>query len=122
MRRFLVVLLFLAGSASGQTVSFPADDLFLAPIADQRQSRTHISFQQYDLDFGSYTIGSVGYGTNFGLARWRGAAQIGIDGSVQAIFNMDAESMDLINADYFVGIPLTLGVLQTLVNAMKLFQ
>lgn len=108
MPRFLIALLLLAGSAAGQTVYFPADDLFLPPIADQRQSRTHISFQQYDLDFGGYTIGSVGYGTNFGIVRWRRAAQIGVDGSVQAIFNMDAESMDLINADYFVGIPLTL--------------
>lgn len=59
----------------------------------------------------SFKVGSVGFGDSFGLVRWpgRGEAdswQLGISGAVLAQFNLDAGSMDLINADYIIGLPL----------------
>jgi hypothetical protein len=44
------------------------------------------------------------YEGNFpGKARW----QIGVDAAVFAIFDLDAPSSDLVNADYWLGLPLS---------------
>lgn len=95
-----------------RTVRFPSGDLFLPPLADQKQPRFHTTYQRYRLDFGEFDIGSVGFGETFGLARWPRERegdgwQIGISGAVLAIFNVDAPSKDLLNADYVVGFPIS---------------
>src|SRR6185295_7497258 len=95
-----------------QTVRFPAGDLFAAPLADQKQPRFHTTWQRWHTGTGTFDIASVGFGENFGLVRWpRGHPgdgwQLGISGSVFAIFNLDTPSLDLLNADYLVGFPIS---------------
>jgi len=95
-----------------KTVRFPAGDLFAAPLADQKQPRFHTTWQRWHTGPGTFDIASVGFGENFGLVRWpRGHPgdgwQIGISGAVFAIFNLDTSSMDLLNADYYVGFPIS---------------
>ena len=94
------------------SIRFPVGDLFTPPIADQKQPRFHTTWQRYDADFGTFNVASVGFGENFGLVRWPRERegdgwQIGISGAVFAIFNLDADSKDLLNADYVVGFPLS---------------
>ncbi len=94
------------------TVRFPVGDLFTAPLADQKQPRFHTTWQRWRTGSGTFDIASVGFGENFGLVRWpRGHPgdgwQVGISGAVFAIFNLDTTSMDLLNADYYVGFPIS---------------
>ncbi len=42
-----------------------------------------------------------------GLFGTAGSSQIGIQGAVFALFNLDAPSHDLINADYWIGLPVS---------------
>ncbi|MDH3427334.1 MAG: DUF1207 domain-containing protein [Gemmatimonadota bacterium] len=93
-------------------IRFPTGDVFAPPLADQKQPRFHTSYQRYNLDFGNFNVASVGFGENFGLARRPGESigsgmQVGISGAVFAIFNLDADSNDLLNADYYIGFPLS---------------
>jgi hypothetical protein len=57
---------------------------------------------------GEFMAGVVSYGEHFGLVRWRTTAakqwQVSIVGALFAQFNMNAESKDLINADYAIGV------------------
>lgn len=93
-----------------KTIRFPEGDLFAAPLADQKQPRFHATYQNYATPFGSINMGSVGFGENFGLLRKPGRKegdgwQVGMSGAVMALFNLDGPSTDLVNADYFFGIP-----------------
>ena len=95
-----------------RTVHFPRGDLFVAPLADQKQPRFHTTYQRYHVSFGDFDIASVGFGESFGLVRWPRERegdgwQVGISGAVFAIFNLDAPSKDLLNADYILGIPVS---------------
>ncbi len=54
----------------------------------------------------------MGLGDSFGLVRWGGPSpgegvQLDVIGSIFAQFDLGAESNDLINADYIIGVPLT---------------
>lgn len=89
---------------------FPKGDIFMPPLADQKQPRFHTTWQRWHTDFGIFNIGSVGFGENIGVIRSPGKRegdgfQFGISGAVFAVFNLDSDSMDLINADYIVGFP-----------------
>ncbi len=98
-----------AAQAPGGWSFFPSERVFTAPLADQKQPRTHVTYQAYERDDQDIPIASVGYGMDWGFlahATEGSALQIGVDGAVFAVFNLDAPSMDLINADYFVGIPI----------------
>lgn len=95
-----------------RTVRFPAGDLFAGPLADQKQPRFHTTWQSWRSDSGRFHIASVGFGENFGLVRWpRGHEgdgwQVGISGAVFAVFNLDSSSIDLLNADYYAGFPIS---------------
>jgi hypothetical protein len=110
--RWTTWLRWLQPPPGRKTVFFPVGDLFAPPLADQKQPRFHTTWQRYKGDFGTFDIGSVGFGENFGLVRWPreregDGFQIGISGAVFAIFNLDATSRDLLNADYIVGFPLS---------------
>jgi hypothetical protein len=96
---------------SQKTVLFPEGPLFFASLASTKEPRTHVTWLSLKVPADTFNIGSVGYGDSFGLMRWGGwgdddAWQIGLSGAVLAQFNMDTESMDLINADYIIGFPL----------------
>ena len=57
-------------------------------------------------------VAATSFGEMFGIYRFTGLAdstmEVGIQAGVFAIFDLDADSFDLINADYMVGIPLTI--------------
>ena len=98
--------------ASQETILFPEGPLFYAPLASPKEPRTHLTWLRLNLPGDSFNIGSVGFGDSFGLVRWPGwgeadAWQFGISGAVLAQFNLDSDSMDLINADYIIGLPLS---------------
>lgn len=92
------------------TVFLPKDFLFSALIADPRWPHFSASFQHYtDKNRQIENVGAVNFGETFTICRfdgfWRSRMEIGIQAGVFAIFDLDAPSSDLINADYYVGIP-----------------
>lgn len=129
MRNFNVLLVlamllpFIAGfsevppentglATSRETILFPEGPLFHAPLASPKEPRTHVTWLRLNLPGDSFNVGSVGFGDSFGLVRrpgWGEADtwQLGISGAVLAQFNLDSDSMDLINADYIIGLPLS---------------
>jgi hypothetical protein len=95
-----------------ETILFPQGQLFYAPMASPKEPRTHVTYLNLKLPGSSFDIGSVGFGESFGLVRRPGwdkddTWQLSISGAVLAQFNLDASSMDLINADYIIGFPLS---------------
>lgn len=98
---------------AGETsLLFPEGDVFAAPLASIKEPRFHLTWLKLNLDSGEVNAASVSFGENFGLVRWQGWRddqfwQLGISGAVQAQFNLDSPSLDLVNADYIIGLPLT---------------
>jgi len=101
------------------TVLLPDDQIFCALLADPKEPRSFASllrgkFRSLDDPSGHYTtIGSVGLADSFGLVRWGGprageGVQLDVIGSIFAQFDLGSASNDLINADYVIGLPLTL--------------
>lgn len=95
-----------------KTILFPEGQLFSVPLANPKEPRTHVTWLRFNLPSDSFNIGSVGFGDSFGLVRWPGwgeadAWQFEISGAVLAQFNLDSDSMDLINADYIIGLPIS---------------
>ncbi|HEX6133087.1 MAG TPA: DUF1207 domain-containing protein [Longimicrobiales bacterium] len=111
---------FHPGEVSG-TVFLPEGDLFCPLVADPKAERSFISFLRgefpslqagVDVDE-ELNIGAVGLGDAFPLVRFAGTApgngvQIALVAGIFAQFDLDAESFDLINADYLIGLPVTL--------------
>lgn len=93
------------------TYALPEQVLFAPLIADPRQPRFSLSYQRYRIADQKFSAANVAFGEYFALAGdflgLPGNSQIGIQGAVFALFNLDAPSSDLINADYWIGIPLT---------------
>jgi hypothetical protein len=133
---FAIAVLLFVPSAEAQTVGaprcgagvhedeaegmvlFPQDQIFCPVLADPKEPRSFVSvlrgtFRSLDNPSGKGTnIGSVGLGDSFGLVRWGGPSpgegvQLDVVGSIFAQFDLGAESKDLINADYIIGLPLT---------------
>ncbi len=90
--------------------ALPVDELFNPLIADPRQPQFAIRYQRYEAAE-SFNAAAVSFGDYFGFAsgvlKEYGISQIGLQGAVFALFNLDAPSQDLINADYWIGIPLS---------------
>lgn len=95
-------------------VGLPTGDVFCPLLADPKAIRSFLSYQRTIGEGDSLsTIGSVGIADQFGIARWGGTTpgngvQLSIAGAVFAQFDLDAASYDLLNADYIIGIPLTM--------------
>jgi hypothetical protein len=95
-------------------VGLPTGDVFCPLLADPKAIRSFLSYQRTIGEGDSLsTIGSVGIGDLFGLARWGGGTrgngvQLSLEGAVFAQFDLESESFDLLNADYLVGLPLTI--------------
>ncbi len=99
------------------TEAFPVGDIFEPLIADPKQPRFFGSIREYEiLDPDGVSrearVGAVGFGETFGLYRRDGTIpgnglQLSLSAGVFAQFNLDAESDDLVNADYVVGLPFT---------------
>ncbi len=76
-------------------------------LADPRWPRFSVSYLVYDGDGEELFdhVGATNFGYPFSFLRFEGAGgewDIGLHAGVFAIFDMDADSTDLINADYFV--------------------
>jgi hypothetical protein len=91
--------------------ALPEQVLFAPLIADPRQPRFSVSYQRYKISGQKFAAGNVAFGEYFGLAAdflgLPGNSQIGIQGGVFALFNLSTPSSDLVNADYWIGIPVT---------------
>jgi len=89
----------------------PGGDLLFKPlIADPRWPHFSASYQAYLNDKQLKDVAAVSFGETFALYRDRLGAgwwEVGIQAGVFALFDLNAESKDLINADYFVGIPVS---------------
>ncbi|HTO69722.1 MAG TPA: DUF1207 domain-containing protein [Myxococcota bacterium] len=92
------------------TTFLPPEPLFHPVIGDPRWPRFSATWQWYLKDPSFTHIGSATFGGVFpvvqselpGGGRW----DLGVQAGVFSIFNMDASSVDLVNADYWVGLPL----------------
>ncbi len=94
--------------------AFPRGDVFCSTIADPKGEGTFATYVHGTTtsSFGG-DIGSVGIGDRLGIFRYNGPRigegfQIGLSANVFAQFDLDKPSMDLVNADYVVGIPITM--------------
>ncbi len=87
----------------------PGGQLFDPLIADPRWPHFAAAYQSFIGDPQLRNVASVSFGETFALYRDRLAGawwEVGVQAGVFALFDLDAESKDLVNADYFVGIPL----------------
>ena len=92
---------------------FPRRQIFEPLIADQRTPRFHLTYQSWDAEgLQQFNAGVAGLGGFWGIrewpdALWGGDLQVGFDGFVQSIFNLDRTSLDLINSDFTFGVPVS---------------
>ncbi len=88
----------------------PRTRLFDQLLADPREARFSASLQHHDINHHGFTAASVSFGEEFGFTRGHfadGEYQIGVEGGVFALFNMNTASHDLENADYMIGFPVS---------------
>lgn len=102
------------------TIFLPQGRLFCQLAADPKAEQSFLSVIQGDFATiadpdpdAETTVGAVGIGDDFPLLRWTAprtgtAVQVDVSGAVFAQLNLDRRSFDLINADYLVGVPVTL--------------
>ena len=93
-----------------QTGFLPNAALFEELIADPRWPRFSASLQYYggDQELSTVFNGNFGatlpvYGGQLGSGLW----QVGAQGGVSSIFDLESDSFDLINSDFYFGIPLS---------------
>lgn len=92
-------------------VFLPRDLLFKSLLADPRWPHFSASYQQYLAHDQLEGVGSATFGETFSIYRfagpWTSQMEIGLQAGVFSIFDMNADSHDLVNADYFVAMPLS---------------
>jgi hypothetical protein len=95
-----------AKPAALPTGFLPEGQLFDPLLADPRWPHFSASYQYYLRDSDFKNVGSGSFGETIILVRadgpFGGQREVGLQASVFAIFDLDAPSTDLINADYFV--------------------
>ncbi|AGF77566.1 Protein of unknown function (DUF1207) [Desulfocapsa sulfexigens DSM 10523] len=98
--------------ATEVNVFLPRDLLFKSLLADPRWPHFSVSYQQYQQNSQLERVGSTSFGETFSFYRfggpWNSQMEVGLQAGVFSIFDMDADSLDLVNADYYVAIPLSL--------------
>lgn len=94
-------------------VWFPDQDrLFYPLIADPRQPSTSLGWRYGDEALSKH-VGAVSIGEEIPIFRWidvpkwHGDMQLGIEGGIWSVFDLDSPSMDLMNTDFKLGILLT---------------
>lgn len=89
--------------------------LFLPFVADPRQVCYSVGWRFNDQVLKKNII-DVSYGDTLGIIEWCnvwpwcGRMRIDIEGALWAVFSPLEESAPLINADYYVGVPITYGI------------
>ena len=90
----------------------PNDKLFQPLMADPRWPHFSATYQHYIDDDQLKHVAATSFGESFSIYRfdgpWSSTIEFGIQAGVFAVFDLDSTSFDLINADYLVGIPLTI--------------
>lgn len=95
----------------------PRGDVFCPLVADPKAPHSFVSGLREESGSGptqrASNLASVGIGDMFALGRWAGAnrgdgVQLSLSAAVFAQFDLGAPSYDLLNADYIIGIPLTI--------------
>lgn len=96
-------------------VGLPPGPIFVYGLADPRRVAISAGWRFDEKIFNDNTC-PVSYGDYCGLYRWyhpfctRGVLQFGVEGALWAIFEQTEESAPLVNADYYVGFPLTYSI------------
>ncbi|HYG91349.1 MAG TPA: DUF1207 domain-containing protein [Azospirillum sp.] len=94
--------------ARSQLGLLPGGLLFEPLVADPRWPRFSASYRYFNNDPDVTHAGSATFGETFSLYRGEGLGgrwEVGFQAGVFSIFDLASESADLINADYWVGIP-----------------
>jgi len=93
-------------------VFLPRDLLFSSLLADPRWPHFSASYQSHLNNDRLDAVGSATFGETFSIYRiggpWGSLMEVGLHAGVFSIFNMDADSKDLINADYIVALPFSI--------------
>jgi hypothetical protein len=95
-------------------IPLPHGNVFCRLVADPKSVGSFASYLTESSDSGSkIRIASVGIGDAFTLGRWNGehagdGIQLSLAAAVFAQFDLGTESQDLLNADYVVGLPITM--------------
>jgi hypothetical protein len=93
---------------------FPRGDVFCSLIADPKSDGSFASYVHGSSNSALGTdLAALGVGDRVDLFRVNGprvgeGLQLGVAGNVYAQFDLDTPSYDLINADYLLGLPLTM--------------
>ncbi len=107
----------LARTEKAGYTPLPRGDVFCPLVADPKAAHSFVSLVQERSDSSrlqlSGRLASVGIGDKFGLGRWSGkrpgdGVQLSLTAGVFAQFDLGAPSYDLLNADYVIGLPLTI--------------
>lgn len=107
----------LPGNEKAGYTPLPRGDVFCPLVADPKAPHSFVSILQERSTVGTVTnssnLASVGIGDMFGLGRWAGkrpgdGVQVSVSAGVFAQFDLGTSSYDLLNADYVVGLPLTI--------------
>lgn len=88
----------------------PDEELFEPLIADPRWPRFSASLLFFEGDEELGTVGSANFGASFPFYGWQGLGgqwQLGLQAGVFSIFDLEAPSLDLVNSDFLVGLPLS---------------
>ncbi len=94
-------------------VFFPKGDLFLPLLGDLKEPRFSAGVIFYKNPTQHFAAASVSFGERFHILRYspfreNEGLQWSIDGGIVSLFNFQTPSVNLINADYFGGLPLSL--------------
>jgi len=88
---------------------FPRSRLFDHLLADQRWPHFSASYQNYISDKEIRNVGAANFGATFAFFQGGfplgGFWELGIQAGVFAIFDLNSEIRDLINADYWIAFP-----------------
>ncbi len=94
-----------------ETGFLPGGELLFKPlIADPRWPHFSAAYHGYLNDKQLRSAAAVSFGETFALYRDRvgqGWWEFGVQAGVFALFDLDAPSMDLVNADYFLALPVS---------------
>lgn len=94
-----------------KTEALPRRELFAPLIADVREPRSSLRYENYKTSKGSEDIGAISAGDRLPIYNWElkdgQTVQLGLEGGVFALFSFSKQSKDLINADYILGLPIT---------------
>ena len=90
----------------------PTGDLFKPLLADPKEPRFYLSYRMLDYRSKLYHVAMGGYGEFFGLYRSINTTggyswQASFGGGIHGQFDLGAPSLDLVNADYTIGFPVS---------------